>query len=203
MQVTQSLKNNEYWINFRDECAAYIEKHLKDKVVSIEPIATIPKKEQVTFASQKKEVYTSIYNGDAEFALEERVSIFCEEAKIPYEWAAAILRLNLRQKPFSMSNERWNSIKIALNLLCENNCEILKTIISYDWSIADIFGCYKQQPEKVHYSKGLLMLLNDGIKIIGVSNRVIKTRNSNGVTQSYSRPCTSYHIQQVLIHDLP
>lgn len=203
MQVTQSLKNTEYWVNFRDECAAYIEKHLKDKVVSIEPIATIPKKEEVVFTPPKKDAYTPVHNDDAEFILEERASIFCEEAKIPYEWAVAILRLNLRQKPLSMSDERWNSIKIALNLLCENNCEILKTIISYDWSIADIFGCYKQQPEKVHYSKGLLMLLNDGIKIIGVSNRVIKTRNSNGVTQSYSRPCTSYHIQQVLIHDLP
>jgi len=203
MQVTQSLKNTEYWINFREECAAYIEKHLKDKVVSIEPIAIVPKKGEAVFTPPKKEVYTPIYNDDAEFILEERASIFCEEAKIPYEWSAAILRLNLRQKPLSMSVERWNNIKAALNLLCENNCKILKTIISYDWSIADIFGCYKQQPEKVYSSMGLLMLLNDKTKIIEVSDRAIKTRNSRGVTQSYNRICSSYHVQQVLIHDLP
>jgi hypothetical protein len=203
MQVTQPLNNTKYWVNFREECAAYIEQHFKDKVISIEPIAIIPKKEGVVFTPPKKQIYSLIHNDDAEFILEERASIFCEEAKIPYEWAAAILRLNLRQKPLSMSDERWNNIKTALNLLCENNCKILKTIISYDWSIADIFGCYKQQPEKVYYSKYLLMLLNDGTKIIGVSDRAIKTQNGRGVVQSYNRPCASYHIQQVLIHDLP
>ena len=203
MQVTQSLKNTEYWVNFRDECAAYIEKHLKGKALSIEPIAIIPKKEGVVFTTPKIETYTPIHNDDAEFILEERASIFCEETKIPYEWAAAILRLNLRQKPLSMSVERWNSIKTALNLLCENNCKILKTIISYDWSIVDIFGCYKQQPEKVYTSMGLLMLLNDGSRITDVSGHSIKTQNKRGGVQSYSRPYSSYHVQQVLIHDLP
>ena len=203
MQVTQTLRNTEYWVNFREECAAYIEQHLKDKAVSIEPIVIIPKKEGVVFTPPKKQIYSPIHNDDADFILEERASIFCEETKIPYEWAAAILRLNLRQKPFGVSDARWNNIKATLNLLCENNCKILKTIISYNWSIADIFGCYNQQPEKVYASMGLLMLLNNGAEIIEVSDRAIKTRNNRGIIQSYSRTYPSYHIQQVLIHDLP
>jgi hypothetical protein len=203
MQVTQTLRKTEYWVNFREECAAYIEKHLKDKSVSIELVAIIPKKEGVVFTPPKIDAYTPIHNDDVEFILEERASIFCEEVKIPYEWAAAILQLNLRQKPLSMSDERWNNIKAALNLLCENNCKILKSIISYDWSIADIFGCYKQQPEKVYSSMGLLMLLNDGSRIVEVSNHFIKTKNKRGGVLSYSRPYFGYHIQQILIHDLP
>lgn len=203
MQVTQILGKTEYWVNFREECAAYIEKHFKEKTVSVEPIAIILKKEELVFTPPKKQIYTPVHNADAEFIIEERASIFCEEAKIPCEWAAAILRLNLRAKPFSISDKQWNNIKMALDLLCENECKILKTIISYDWSITDIFGCYKQQPEKVYSSMGLLVLLNDGTKIVDVGSHSIKTRNSRGVVQSYNRVCSSYHVQQVLIHDLP
>jgi hypothetical protein len=203
MQVTQPLRKTEYWINFREECAAYIEKHLRDKVVSIEPIAIIPKKEELIFTPPKKEVYTSIHNDDAEFILEEQASIFCEDANIPYEWAAAILRLNLRVKPFSMSVKRWDNIKMALDLLCKNECEVLKAIISNNWGLSDIFGCYKQEPEKVYPSMGLFMLWNKGDKIIEVNSHVIKTQNKRGGVLSYTRPYSGYYVQQVLIHDLP
>ena len=152
MQVAQSLKKTEYWLNYRQECAAYIEKYLKDADVPIAPLTIVQKKEELVFTPPKKEQYSSICNADAEFILEERASIFCEDANIPYEWAVAILRLNLRTKPFSMSVKQWDNIKTALDLLCENECEILKTIISHNWGLIDIFGCYKQELKKVYPS---------------------------------------------------
>jgi hypothetical protein len=203
MQVTQTLSKTEYWVNFREECAAYIEKHFREKIIAIEPIAIIPKKEELVFTPPEKEQCTSVYNVDAEFILEERASIFCEDAKIPYEWATAILKLNLRQKPFSISSMRWDNIKTALDLLCKNEYEVLKTIISHDWGLNDIFGCYKQEPEKVYPSMGLLMLWNKGDKVIEVNGHAIKTQNKRGGVLSYTPPYSGYRVQQILIHDLP
>ena len=203
MQVTQALSKTEYWVNYREECAAYIEKHFREKIIAIEPIAIIPKKEELVFTPPEKEQCTSVYTVDAEFILEERASIFSYEVGIPYEWAVAISRLNLRAKPFSISDKRWDNIKIALDLLCKNECELLKIIISWNWELHDIFGCYKQEPKKVYPSMGLFMLWNKGDKIIEVNSHAIKTQNKRGRVLSYTPPYSGCRVQQVLIHDLP
>ena len=202
MQVTQTLKKAEYWVNFREECAAYIEKHLREKAVAIELIAIPTIKEELVFTPPKNKQYIPVHNADAEFIFEERASILCENANIPYEWAAVILRLNLRQKPFSMSNEQWNNIKAVLDLLCKNECDILKTIIAHNWTIAHIFGCDQKAPEMAFHNMGLAMLLKETDRLDNISDKAIMIRNSRGVITSYSRPNINTKNNQVLIYEL-
>jgi hypothetical protein len=172
MQVTQSLKNTEYWLNFRDECAAYIEKHLKDKSVSIEPIAITPKKEGVIFTPPKKEVYTPIHY--EKFAFEERASILSIDQNLPYDWAEAITRTRAIVASPHFSFLSLQELKLSLEYWCSDEFKIIRSFIEANWSLIDIFGCNGSSPCKVDAQKGLLLLFEGSFRIDKVSSYSIE-----------------------------
>ena len=203
MQVTQTLKKAEYWVNFRAECAAYIEQHLREAVIPIAPIITAyPKKAELFYILPKKEGGKPVYNVDAEFTLEERASILWHDTGIAYEWALAMVKLRSKTKPENISIAGWNNIQQALSILCTDECSVLKTIIAHNWTIAHIFGCDEKAPELAFHNMGLAMLLKDTDRLDNISDKAIMIRNSRGVITSYSRPNVNTKNNQVLIYEL-
>lgn len=205
MQVTQLFEKTKYWINFREECAAYIEQHLKEEVIPNALILTVPppNRTELVYTLPKKEEHKPVYNVDVEFILEERASILWHDTGIAYEWAIAVVKLRNKTKPGNISIEGWNNIQQALSILCNDKCDALKTIIDWNWQLNDIFGCHSYVPERRYDLMGLLMLLNEGDKIVEVTSTTIKLQNERGKLQSYNRPFYNHHIERALIHELP
>jgi len=174
MQVTQPLKNNEYWVNFRDECAAYIEKHLKDKAVSIEPIAIIPKKEEAVFTPPKKEVCTPIHNNDAEFTFEERASILSVDQNLPYDWAEVITKTRAIVSSSHFDFLSLQELKLSFEYWCSDEFKVIKSFVKANWSLIDIFGYNASLPCKVDAQKGLLLLFEGSFRIDKVSSYSIE-----------------------------
>lgn len=131
--------------------------------------------------------------------LEERAAIIQYDAAIPDCWALAIAKIQLRSKPKSITEEKWQEIKITLEML--TTC--LKDIIAHNWKISDIFGCHPTAPEQRFDVMGLLMLLNKGDRIIEVNKDVIRIQNMKGAILSYYRPYYSYLLnQRLLLHEM-
>jgi hypothetical protein len=185
MQVTQSPKNAEYWLNFRDECAAYIEKHLQKKIVSIEPIAIVPKKEEVIFTPPKKEVYTAINNDNAEFIVKERASILSVDQNLPYDWAEAITKTRAIVGSPHFNFLSLQELKLSLEYWCSDEFKIIRSFIEADWSLIDIFGCNGSSPCKVDAQKGLLLLFEGSFRINKVSSYSIEYIGRLGAKCTY------------------
>lgn len=132
-------------------------------------------------------------------AFEEQVAIIEYDGKIPYEWAEAIGRTKTRIKPITISNDKWGKIQNALETLLP----YLETIVTHDWKLSDIFGCHKFAPEARYDVMGLLMLLNEGERIIEITRDAIRIQNKQGAVQSYSRPFYDYQTEQSCLYEMP
>ncbi len=124
--------------------------------------------------------------------LEERIAIIEHDWQIPYEWALPIAKIQLRAKPESISEEKWQIIISNLETLPL----YLNDIILHQWTISDIFGCHPIAPEKRFDVMGLLMLLNEGDRIIEVSKDVIRIQGGRGSIAGYYRPYYRYLYNQ-------
>ena len=124
--------------------------------------------------------------------LEERVAIIEYDGQIPYDWALPIAKIQLRAKPESISEEKWQIIISNLETLPL----YLNDIILHQWTISDIFGCHPIAPEKRFDVMGLLMLLNEGDRIIEVSRDVIRIQGGRGSIAGYYRPYYRYLYNQ-------
>lgn len=124
--------------------------------------------------------------------LEERVAIIEYDGQIPYDWALPIAKIQLRAKPESISEEKWQLIISNLETLPL----YLNDIILHQWTISDIFGCHPIAPEKRFDVMGLLMLLNEGDRIIEVSRDVIRIQGGRGSIAGYYRPYYRYFYEQ-------
>jgi hypothetical protein len=124
--------------------------------------------------------------------LEERVAIIEYYGQIPYDWALPIAKIQLRAKPESISEEKWQIIISNLETLPL----YLNDIILHQWTISDIFGCHPIAPEKRFDVMGLLMLLNEGDRIIEVSRDVIRIQSGRGSIAGYYRPYYRYLYNQ-------
>ena len=124
--------------------------------------------------------------------LEERVSIIEHDGQIPYDWALPIAKIQLRAKPESITKEKWQIITNNLEMLIY----YLRDIIAHQWTISDIFGCHPIAPEKRFDVMGLLMLLNEGDRIIEVSRDVIRIQGGRGSIAGYYRPYYRYLYNQ-------
>jgi len=131
--------------------------------------------------------------------LEERVAIIEHERQIPHDWALAIAKIQLRAKPKSISEEKWQIIT--------NNAKILlspvRDIIAHQWTISDIFGCHPIVPEKRFDVMGLLMLLNEGERIMEINKDVIRIQNARGsITGYYRRHDRNCLVEQGYLHEI-
>jgi hypothetical protein len=124
--------------------------------------------------------------------LEERVAIIKHDTEIPYNWALPIAKIQLRAKPESITKEKWQIITKNLEMLIY----YLQDIIAHQWTISDIFGCHPIAPEKRFDVMGLLMLLNEGDRIIEVSKDVIRIQGGRGSIAGYYRPYYRYLYNQ-------
>ena len=124
--------------------------------------------------------------------LEERVAIIEYDGQIPYDWALPIAKIQLRAKPESISEEKWQIIISNL----ETFPLYLEDIILHQWTISDIFGCHPIAPEKRFDVMGLLMLLNEGDRIAEISRDVIRIQGDRGSIASYYRPYYRYLYNQ-------
>jgi hypothetical protein len=124
--------------------------------------------------------------------LEERVAIIKHDTEIPYNWALPIAKIQLRAKPESITKEKWQIITKNLEMLIY----YLQDIIAHQWTISDIFGCHPIAPEKRFDVMGLLMLLNEGDRIIEVSKDVIRIQGGKGSIAGYYRPYYRYLYNQ-------
>ncbi len=139
-------------------------------------------------------LYTEIF--------EERAAIVEYDFDIPRIWAEAIAKMYIRTKPKSINQKKWNVIIKCLDMLCDNSNLYIKSIIDFDWRISDIFGCHKAAPEVRHDFMGLLILLNEGDKIIQINRNTIKIQTTRGTIQSYYRPCYNYLIDQSYLFEI-
>jgi hypothetical protein len=89
-----------------------------------------------------------------------------------------------------------------MNYLFQQEYSLLRSFITYDWSVADIFGCDKNAPDKVFYNMGLVMLMKETDRIDNISNKVILIKNSKGGITSYGRPHANASSNQGLLYDL-
>ena len=124
--------------------------------------------------------------------IEERIAIIEHDGQIPYDWALPIAKIQLRAKPESITKEKWQIITNNLEMLIY----YLQDIIAHKWTISDIFGCHPIAPEKRFDVMGLLMLLNEGDRIIEVSRDVIRIQGGRGSIAGYYRPYYRYLYNQ-------
>jgi hypothetical protein len=130
---------------------------------------------------------------------EERAAIIQYNDAIPRCWAIAIAKIQLRSRPNSIAQEKWQEIQSALEML--TTC--LKDVIAHGWKISDIFGCHPIAPQRRFDAMGLLMLLNEGDRIIEINNDAIRVQNLRGGTQSFYRPYYRYlYNQKSCLHEI-
>ncbi len=104
----------------------------------------------------------------------------------------SIAKIQLRAKPESITKEKWQIITNNLEMLIY----YLRDIICHKWTISDIFCCHPIAPEKRFDVMGLLMLLNEGDRIIEVSKDVIRIQGGRGSIAGYYRPYYRYLYNQ-------
>ncbi len=130
---------------------------------------------------------------------EERAAIIQYNDAIPRCWAIAIAKIQLRPKPNAIAQEKWQEIQSTLEML--TTC--LKDVIAHGWKISDIFGCHPVAPQRRFDAMGLLMLLNEGDRIIEIRQDAIRVQNSRGSIQSFYRPYYRYlYNQKSCLHEI-
>jgi hypothetical protein len=177
------IKSDEYWDNVWSELDKK-EQVLRSQVVSV-------KKEKVEAVAVSTLETLPTNNNDLE-----------HEVDIPKEWREAITSLTNMQQPKIISSVRWYTLQQVLAYLFSQEYALLKSIIAHGWSIADIFGCDKNSPDKVFYNAGLVMLLKETDRLDNISDKDILIRNSRGTITSYGRPYLNARNNQVLIQQL-
>lgn len=132
--------------------------------------------------------------------LEERVAIIEYDGQIPNEWALPIAKIQLRDKPESINEEKWQVIISNLETLPL----YVKDIILYQWTISDIFGCPPVAPARRLDVMGLLMLLDEGDRIVEVSKDAIRIRSGIGgnITSYYRSYYPNLDNYQTCLHEL-
>ena len=106
--------------------------------------------------------------------------------------------MQLRAKPNSITLEKWQEIQNSLEMLTP----YLKDVIAHGWKISDIFGCHPTAPQKRFDVMGLLMLLNEGERIIEITKDAIRMQNKRGTVQSYYRRFYSSQTEQSCLHEI-
>jgi len=112
--------------------------------------------------------------------------------QLPELWKFALHQTIARNKPSTVSSDKWHTIITQINLWLNNNLMQLKEIIAKGWTLQEIFSCHKISPQRRYDNFGLLMLLNnnDTIEQITVNNITIKT--ASGVIQNFYKMSKIY-----------
>ena len=170
-----------------NSCKALQNKGYRGAVTSVTP---------VTPKNDNSQNYSNIFHTTEE--VEERVAIMEYDSRIPNEWAEAMVKTQTRAKPATISSNNWARVQNALERLLPH----LKTIVAHDWKLSDIFGCHQSAPEARYDAMGLLMLLNEGERIIKITRDVIKVQNKRGTVQSYTRPFYDYQSEGSFLYEI-
>lgn len=160
---------DEYWRDTDDTYQKLVESKPRPKAVvfKYEPKKAIDK---------PTEKNTS---GTPEFT-EERSYILASDMQLPFEWAKAITRLQAMEKPKNITHSSWQDIQEGCNQLYRNDFGLLKLIINHEWQLEDVFGCHPAAPMTRFDMMGLLLLLHQGDKVVGVNKQRIKILRKTG-----------------------
>lgn len=150
----------------------------KDAQINIKPL--VPETEEIT---------------------EERVNIFASNTGLPYKWAETIMKIRIAPKPKNITASSWEEIETACSMLCDNSFTLLKTIITHNWSLLDVFGCNPDYPVTSFNVKGLVLLLRPTDVIIEVREECIKICSYSGSINSFYRRLEQ-NVKCVLLCDI-
>lgn len=139
---------------------------------------------------------------ELEEVIEERACILASDIELPFDWAYAVVKLRNVNRPKNIPIASWLEIEKACATLYNNNFELLKKIIAYDWSLPDIYGCKPNNPCNIFNSMGLLLLLKPTDSIVEVRKDSIKIRTKSGNISSFY-PRLDQNVNVSLLCDLP
>jgi hypothetical protein len=195
------LKSEEYWQSLWTNCTKKSELELTAVTSNVIPIRKVKAVEKQLTTSQS--IQTTIRtNPDYQLILEEQATMFEYETGITQDYAKVIVGFRNALQPKVINKEKWLILQKVINYLFQQDYSLLRNFIAYDWSVADIFGCDKNAPDKVFYNMGLVMLMKETDKLDNISNKVILINNSRGGITSYIRSRANARSNQVLIQQL-
>jgi hypothetical protein len=195
------LKSEEYWQSLWTDCNRKSELELIAVTSNVIPIKKVKAVEKLLTISQPIQ-NTIITNPDYQLILEEQAMMFEYETGITQDYAKVVVGFRNTSQTKVIGKERWLILQKVINYLFQQDYSLLRNFIAYDWSVADIFGCDKNAPDKVFYNMGLVMLMKETDRLDNISNKVILINNSRGGITSYGRPYISTRNNQVLIQQL-
>jgi hypothetical protein len=201
MSSPSLLKSEEYWQNLWTDCNRKSELELIAVTSNVIPIKKIKAVEKQLTTSQPIQ-NTITTNPDYLLILEEQATMFEYETGITHDYARVIVGFRNALQPKVINKEKWLILQKVINYLFQQDYSLLRNFIAYDWSVADIFGCDKDAPDKVFYNMGLVMLMKETDKIVKVDNNVINIENNKKQKTSYRKTYITNINNQVLIYEL-
>jgi len=170
-------KFNEYLKETASNCQKLVAQSPKQEAVILKYVARQ--------ATAQKEVELPLESTELVY---KPARILASDMNLPFEWAEAVVKLRSIERPQIIPQSSWVEIKSARTQLYTDDFALLKLIINNDWSLEDIYGCNKPAPLVRVDCMGLLLLLHQGDKVVGVNKERIKIlRRSEKVNYLYKR----------------
>ena len=160
---------DEYWQNAANTCQKLIAPRIKSKAVILQYVPKI-----IIEKPAKKDISATPE------LIEERICVLIDDSKLPPPWAEAVVKLQAMSRPLIIPPNSWQDIQFAGNQLYRDNFGLLKLIISYEWSLHDIYGCNLKAPMFRFDEMGLLLLLHQGDEVVEVNAERIKILHKSG-----------------------
>jgi len=110
-----------------------------------------------------------------------------DNLKLSPSFAQALAALSTRNKPKSITQQKWDQILLNLSGLLKGTPPWLYQISNNGWGVTDVFGCHTSNPQNRIDYMGLLLLLKDK-EVIEVSKDCIALKTGGGARQTYRRP---------------
>ncbi len=195
------LKSEEYWQSLWTDCNRKSELELTAVTNNVIPIKKVKAVEKPLTASRSINT-TIITNPDYRLILEEQATMFEYETGITQDYAKVVVSFKNALQPKIISKERWLILQKVMNYLFQQDYSLLRSFIAHDWSVADIFGCDKDAPDRVFYNMGLVMLLKETDKIVNVNDKIISIKNNRNTITNYSSLNSNARSNQILIYEL-
>jgi len=118
--------------------------------------------------------------------------------EIPLEWAEAFCKLRQCKRPRNILMTDWLRIQYNAIALYKNQPKMLKTIISCEWSLLDIYGCFSLVPTRRFEYMGLVVIKSQQEQVVSVSEDCIKLQRKGGSVMGFYKPLVSSSTRALL-----
>jgi len=193
--VSRLQKIREHWQATADTCEKLIMPPPKPEAEILNFVAnqTIIKADVAKSANDLTVATPELIN--------ERICILASDMNLPHSWAEAVVKIQVMNKPVSISQNSWLDIQETCNQLYRDNFGLLKLIINHEWQLSDIFGCHPTIPLVGFDIMGLILLLHQGDEVVGVNKQRIKILKKSGSEVVLSKSLSPTG-ERVLLHEL-